>query len=484
MEIGVFLEAGGVNARIPSADVTSLGESEGIGVSAVGAEVLDREDSVIPPEAHSRWNPLTRIAFRFSFLYFGLFCLLFTQIPFAFVGLLADSLPDSAVLWEFRTISPVVEWAGRLFFGTDVVLHEDSGSGDQRFIWSFVYCVLIVAVVATLIWTVLDRRRPNYQRLQAWFLLFIRMCLGGQMLFYGFAKAIPTQMPEPALAKLLQPYGEFSPASVLWNQVGSSPTYEILLGCAEVLGGLLLFVPRTATLGAMLSLVSLAQVFVLNMTFDVPVKILAFHLMLLSMVLLAPQARRLANVLVLDRPSEPTMQPDPFRGNRTRRIAIALQVALGVWMAVGFVHTGLKYWNEGGGGSPKPPLYGIWTVSEFTQDGIPVPPLTTDETRWQRVVFDVPGMTYQKMDGTLVPAVPAVDTAAHTIAVSALPEQPDAQPTQIAAFSFEQPAPDRLTLNGQLNGRSVTISLRQVDLNGFPLRGRGFNWVQDYAYFH
>ncbi|MFX0576697.1 DoxX family protein [Nocardia nepalensis] len=426
---------------------------------------------------------MSRIAFRFCFTYFGLFCLLFSQIPFAFAGLLTESLPDSAVLWELRVLSPVVEWAGRLFFDADIVLREDSGSGDQWFMWSFVYCLLIVAVVAALIWTVLDRRRRDYQKLQAWFLIFIRMCLGGQMLLYGFAKAIPSQMPQPSLAKLLQPYGEFSPASVLWNQVGSSPTYEILLGCAEVLGGLLLFVPRTATLGAMLSLVSLAQVFVLNMTFDVPVKILAFHLMLLSMVLLAPQTRRLANVLLLNRPSEPATQPDPFRGNRTRWIAIALQVALAVWMTLGFVHTGLKYWNEGGGGSPKPPLYGIWTVSEFTQDGVPVPPLTTDETRWQRVVFDVPGMTYQKMDGTLVPAVPAVDTAAHTLAVSAPPEQPDAQPTPIAAFTFEQPAPDRLTLNGQLHGRPVTISLQQVDLDSFPLRGRGFNWVQDYPYF-
>lgn len=483
MEIGVFLEANGVSARIPSADVASSGESEGIGVSAVGTEVLDRPDSVIPLGGSARWNPLARIAFRFCFVYFGLFCLLFSQIPFAFAGLLVDSLPDNAALWEFRVMSPVIEWAGRGFFDAEVVLREDSGSGDQWFFWSFVFCLLIVAAVVTLIWTVLDRHRPNYQRLQAWFLLFIRICLGGQMLLYGFAKAIPTQMPEPSLAKLLQPYGEFSPASVLWHQVGSAPTYEILLGCAEVLGGLLLFVPRTATLGAMLSLVSLAQVFVLNMTFDVPVKILAFHLMLLSMVLLAPQARRLANVLVLNRPSEPATQPDPFRGNRTRWIAIALQVALGVWMALGFVHTGLKYWNEGGGGSPKPPLYGIWTVSEFTQDGVPVPPLTTDETRWQRVVFDVLGMTYQKMDGTLVPVVPTVDTAAHTIAVSAPPQRPDAQPSSIAMFTFEQPAPDRLTLNGQLNGHPVTISLQQVDLNSFPLRGRGFNWVQDYPYF-
>jgi hypothetical protein len=37
----------------------------------------------------------------------------------------------------------------------------------------------------------------------------------------------------------------------------------------------------------------------------VPVKVLSFHLLLKSLVLPAPQERRLANVLVLERPSEP-----------------------------------------------------------------------------------------------------------------------------------------------------------------------------------
>ncbi|ATL66575.1 hypothetical protein CRH09_10500 [Nocardia terpenica] len=44
---------------------------------------------------------------------------------------------------------------------------------------------------------------------------------------------------------------------------------------------------------ALLSLVDTALVFVLNMTFDGPIKIISSHLMLMSLVLLAPEARRL-----------------------------------------------------------------------------------------------------------------------------------------------------------------------------------------------
>ncbi|MFD6156642.1 DoxX family protein [Nocardia sp. NPDC060256] len=459
-------------------------------MSAVSTASVDRDSGALDVGPDSRWNLLTRIAFRFCFTYFGLFCLIFPQFLFVYSGVLGPKLPERAINGLLDPLSPIWEWVGRHVFGADVQLHLDSGSGDQAIIWVFLFCDLVVAVLATVVWSVLDRHRPNYQRLNAWFMLFIRLCLAGQMLFYGMAKVIPTQMPEPALTTLLTQYGDFTPAAVLWTQVGSSPVYEILLGSAEVLGGLLLFLPRTATLGAMLSLVSLAQVFVLNMTFDVPVKILAGHLMLISLVLLAPQARRLANVLVLQRSSEPATQPEPFRSRRIRWIAVGVQAVLAVWVLLGLVQQDMKFWNEGGGGTEKPVLYGIWTVSEFTQDGRPLAPLTTDQDRWQRVIFDIGGMTYQKMDGSLVPVVGAVDTEAHTVMVSkaaddALPGQiAQAQPTRIGNFTFTQPAPDRLRLDGQLNGHQVTLTLEQVDLNSFPLRSTGFKWVQDYPHFN
>src|SRR5208282_4219864 len=119
----------------------------------------------------------------------------------------------------------------------------------------------------------LDRRRENYFSLYKWFRLFIRFSLASQMLSYGWAKAIPLQMPFPSLVKLLEPYGNFSPMGVLWSSVGSSQAYEIFAGCAEMLGGILLLVPRTTMLGALVCLAATTQVFMLNMAYDVPVKL-------------------------------------------------------------------------------------------------------------------------------------------------------------------------------------------------------------------
>ncbi|MGW5438148.1 DoxX family protein [Nocardia asteroides] len=434
-----------------------------------------------PPPPSPTWHPLTRLAFRFSVGYLGLFCLWMAQISFVFLGVFALQLPEDAVAWQMLSLAPVSRWIGEHVFGVQAELTMN-GSGDQAAIWIQCGLVLVAAVLITAVWSVLDRRRRAYPRLWSWFLTVLRLCVGGQMLFYGFAKLIPTQMPEPELATLLTRVGDLSPMAMLWTQVGSSPAYEMSLGAAEVLAGLLLFWPRTATLGAMLSVISMAQVFLLNLTFDVPVKMLSGHLLLMSLVLLAPQARRLANVLVLERDSGPMTQPALFGSPRRNRWASVVQVAAGLWVVVGCVYLGSQSWTEYGGGAPKPELYGIWEVTEFTADATPVPPLATDPLRWQRLIVDAGSAGYQRMDDSIVRVAADFDTEAHTMTLTAPPTAPGAATPAVTTFVVDRPAEDRLALRGELDGRPVTLTLTRVDLDSFPLRGTGFRWVQNNPY--
>ncbi|WP_334024392.1 DoxX family protein [Nocardia terpenica] len=431
------------------------------------------------------WNPLTRIAFRLCFLYFGLFCVTYPQLITDYVGFLHRLFPSyqEMMLWQTTLLNAPLTWVGRTVFGTDVVFRNNH-SGDQTIYWVQLFCLLVIATAGTAIWTVLDRRRPDYRRLAGWFLLFIRMCVAASMMDFGWSKLFPTQMPVPSLTALLHPLGDFGPMGVLWTQVGLSPQYEMLLGLAEVLGGVLLFIPRTAIAGAMLTLIATAQVFVLNMTFGVPVKILAGHLLLMCLVLLAPEARRLLEGLFLDRATGPSTAPYPFHTRRSRRIAALVQVVLGVWVAANFAQIGWGTWRDEGPYRTKPPLYGIWSVQDFERDGQALPPLLTDGNRWQRIVFDTPGvMTYQRMDGTLVDTELDVDTAGHRLTLAEASNGTDAQPKPLGEFTFQQDSPDRLRLEGRLDGHPVTIALDRVDPNSFRLRSTGFRWIQDTPQF-
>lgn len=422
-------------------------------------------------DGSSGWHFLTRVAFRFCVVYFGLFCLLYAEIMFVFTGVVRWWLPDGAIWWQMSTLAPVTEWVGRHVFGVDAVLHPYSRSGDQTAMWVFMFMLLVFSVAATVLWSVLDRRRTHYRRLYAWFVVFIRICLGGVLLYYGAVKVIPVQMPAPPLTALLRPFGQLRPNWVLWLQIGSSYPYESALGAVELVAGLLLFWARTATLGALLALASMAQVFLFNMTFDVSVKILSFHLLLLALVLLVPQAERLANMFVLQRPSSPATQPALFTTSRAIKAATAVQLALGTWILVGsLIISGLD-WHNVGGGRPKPELYGIWAVETFTRDDKPLPPLTTQQHRWQRLIIDDPDrLSYQQMDGELVTRAAAINT--HTITLSDAPVS--------STLTVDRTAPDRLNLAGQLAGHPVTMTLRRLDLDSLPLRRNGFHWIQEY----
>ena len=115
-------------------------------------------------------------------------------------------------------------------------------------------------------------------------------------------------------------------------------------------------------------------------------------------------------------------------------------------------------------------------MSRFDVDGRTAPPLTTDQYRWQRVVFDLPEvMTYQRMSGELVDAPVKLDGNSLTVS------GPDGSP--LATLTASEPASDQLRLTGTLSGRDVTISLDRLDLDQFTLRNRGFHWVQEYPYF-
>lgn len=204
------------------------------------------------------------------------------------------------------------------------------------------------------------------------------------MVAYGTIKVIPLQMPAPGLTRLLEPFGNFSPMGVLWYSVGASRAYEMFAGCAELAAGILLFVPGLATLGALVCLLDVIQIFVLNMTYDVPVKLFAFHLILMSLMLLAPEASRLANVLVLNRTANPSAQPTLTRGRRANWVALAVQLVFGAYLVGMSTYAAVQGWKGYGGGAPTSPLYGIWNVDEMSIDGRIRSPLITDYDRWRR----------------------------------------------------------------------------------------------------
>lgn len=421
-------------------------------------------------EPRVRWNSATRVAFRFCTLYFTLY-VLFTQMIASLLP-----LPGVRPLESFGWMQRVVSWVGvhvlRISYPFSF---RQTGSGDKTADWVLAFTLVVVAVLGTVVWSILDRRRDNYARLNAWFRLFLRLSLATTLVSYGTVKAIPLQMPYPNLTRLVEPYGNFSPMGVLWYSIGASRPYEIFAGSAELLAAILLFVPRLSLAGALVALAVSVQIFTLNMTYDVPVKLFSFHLILMSLVLIAPEVSRLLDVLVFNRPAEPSRQRPLFRGRRAAAIALGLQLAFGAFIVgLGF-YGAWQGWKTYGGGAAKPPLYGIWNVEQMQIDGVTRSPLLTDWGRWRRVIVqNATAVSFQRMDDTVTGYPATFDTNAKTIALTKASDK-----NWKGTFAFTQPDPEHLVLDGQMDGHKVRMETRLVDRNSFLLVKTGFRFVQE-----
>ncbi len=419
-----------------------------------------------------RWGIVSLVSFRFCFVYFGLYCIS-NQILTSLLPLPKLDIPDLSTFWPMR---PIVLWTGiHVFWASKPLAYAETGSGDRTFDWVLVFCLLVFAALATIIWSIFDRKRQNYVTVHKWFRLAIRFFLAGQMIAYGLSKVIPLQMPFPYLTRLLTPYGNFSPMGVLWSAIGSSPGYEIFAGLAELLGGVLLIFPRTTTLGALACIADMTQVFMLNMTYDVPVKLLSFHLFLLAFFLLSPDLKRLADFFVLNRATGPSIEPPLFTTRRASQSAFAMQIAFGLWLlgmnAYGSWINSLEY----GARRPKSLLYGIWEVEQQLIDGQARLPLLTDSSRWRRAIFDSPDrMAFERIDDSFARYGVSINAKDKTLALTS-----DSDKNWKADFSFERRVPDHLTLDGDMDGHKTHLELKLVDRNSFLLVDRGFHWIQE-----
>lgn len=421
-----------------------------------------------------RWSLAIRIAFRFCCVYFVLYCLS-TQILTSLLAFPGVDIPDPA---SVPPLHPIIAWtATHVFHVSHPLVFTGSGSGDKTVDFVLVFCLLVVALAVTALWSAFDRR-ASHPRLYKILRVFLRFALASQMFLYGFDKAFPLQMPFPRLFTLVEPFGNFSPMHVLWSSVGASPPYEIAAGCAEILGGLLLILPRTTTLGALISLGDIAYVFLLNMTYDVPVKLFSLHIILVCLILLAPEFRRFADFFLFNRAVQPLPSASLFSTRRARRIALCAQVVFGLWLIAVNLYGVRENWKTYGPGAPHSPLYGIWNVEQFTLDGQIHPPLLTDSQRWRRVIFDYPTMmVLDRMNDASSRFRSTIDAGKHIIALA-----DRADPKWKAVFTYARPAPDRLILDGSLDGHPAHLQLRLVDPHTFLLVSRGFHWIQEYPF--
>src|SRR5205823_5447689 len=131
------------------------------------------------------WTTAQKIAFRFAFSYLALYLYPFSATLGWFWWFW--------VSWQSHTPwRQLVTWVAPPGMGAPI---PSSASGDSTYDYMKVLCFIVIATLATVLWSVLDRRRREYSRLNQWLRWYVRVVLAYTMIGFGSIKIIPVQVP-------------------------------------------------------------------------------------------------------------------------------------------------------------------------------------------------------------------------------------------------------------------------------------------------
>jgi hypothetical protein len=344
--------------------------------------------TAINPKA-GQWSDWKNVLFRFFFIYFLLFI-----NP---IGL-APSLP----VWNFvqKGYNAIIDSATNLadqhlfhFHPRGIPVPVNDGAGDTSLFWARLWLFVLLAAAGCLVWSVLDRRRKNYERLGYWLRTAIRYYIALMCFQYGIFKVFCIQMPAPSLSQLATPLGDFGPMRLCWMYMGYSQPYQMFSGVAEVVTGLLLLYRRTVTFGLLIGLGVFINVMTMNLSFDIPVKGFSMELTISCLFLLVWDYKRLFAFFALNQSAGGTQLYEPVDSRKGMRIGSLVLKLCFIYFGLGefLFMTAHRYHDLHKPEMAGPIRRGVYAVRAFVVNGDTIPPSFRDSTRWKDVIFDSKG---------------------------------------------------------------------------------------------
>jgi hypothetical protein len=412
------------------------------------------------------WSPLKKITFRLVFIYFSLFIIVENNGAYPFMQFFMKKPTE----W----LHQFIPWVGEHFLNISYAIRVGpNGSGDTTYDYVLIFVCFIIGVLGTVIWSFLDRKRINYSKLYYWFTVVIRFYVGLMLINYGLVKIVKLQFPYPDFIRLLQAYGDSSPMGIAWTFLGFSKGYNIFMGVAEVLAGLLLF-RRTLTIGAIITLMATMNVMAVNYFYDVPVKILSTHLVLMTLILLSKNIQQLLLFFFTDKSVQLSIikRPDFSKRRMNKGLNIIKFLLLG-FVFISGINGIIRSNKTYGEASPKPPMYGLYKVLDVSVNNDSLHKLSEVNPRWEYIAIERVGgiqvinkekeSTYYKSEFDTVKKNVKLMTYRDSTVMFSLDYMKKG-----TRFIFKT---DRITLE--------TERLTKED---FLLTNRGFNWINERPY--
>lgn len=363
---------------------------------------------------------------------------------------------------HYNFYSDFVIWSTEHIFNfKEKLFTENTGSGDRIFDYFMIATSLFSAVAAGSVWAIIDRHKDRNKKILLWLILALRIAVGLVMVSYGISKIYPSQFPPPSLTRMMEIFGNTSPKRLLWTFMGSSSVYSMFGGVAELVGGIMLLLPYVWYLGALIITGVMANVFLLNISYDVPVKTFSFSLLLAAAVIVFSQGPKLFQFLVLGKTVKLELEPQYFNRKIFNVLLIVMQILILSWYAR-MTNLGAYYRTKV---KPEVPLHGIWYVQ--TAKGVEMFP-------WTHLIFEIPKKAAVKFRDGHTEFIDIKEYVENNSLV--LFNEPKHQES---AFSISNASDKLIELKTVWEGHPLSLQLEKVDDSQFSLKSNEFHFIND-----
>ena len=452
----------------------------------------------------STWKGYEKIAFRFVAIFFILFIVFLDWSVNPILSQLYYYGPLSTLL------DGVISWVGGELFQIEYVIVSpyDGEHNDRTYAYLLYFTMAAVAILGTIIWSLLDSKRQHYQVLYYWLTAVIRYYLAFTMFLFALYKFFKVQFPDLGYYSLTARLGDMSPMHLAWAFFGYSYEYNIFMGIAESASLLLLF-RRTTTLGAIITIGALLNVIVVNYSYDVHAKMYPTILFFMALFLILKDAKRVFQFFFTGQAiALPIIEAPAFQKPWMRTSKTALKIILiGYFLIVAIKdNIGYEKFTEENV-KAKSEYSGLYDVSLFVvnDDTLSI----VDPLRWQQLIIGDDMLEAVRFNGD---SVAFINVLIHKRELMVYGDPTDlAEKSQqvynekglsdetwmkmdsmliarekISSFQFEKTGSNTLQLSGLIKNDTVDVIAikRDMDLNDFRLMKQRFHWINEASYFY
>jgi hypothetical protein len=292
-------------------------------------------------------------------------CAIFSCLGMLFIPFSWKTIPFQQKITSFL-VGDLVAFVARKW---NLQLILTDFSSDSKGLYLLVGLFVLISLFLSTFFMKIIEKEIKVDRITLFIRKMIAYYLAIILLKYGFDKLFKTQfiLPEPNI--LFTPLGKMDKDILFWSTMGSSYTYNILTGMAEIIPAIFLLFKRTRGVGLLISLGVLLNICIINLSFDISVKLFSGFLLFITFFALTPFLKKYYSLSTKETYTEYAAPVSDTQNTQHVLVKCAILLFFGIESLLPYIQAN----NFNDDTFARPALHGVYQIYSVVQNGQHIP---------------------------------------------------------------------------------------------------------------